>query len=174
MLQYFFIELLRFASPFLIFKYPLYTVIRVTLLDGLDVEFASRGVLTKMQYQRIDKFMDNWWYIWALIYSYFHLNQYFILLFGLFCYRIIGTVFFYKKRDIRIFMLFPNFYEHAFLLFLFCMYFGRNFLLQGKILYISLLVVFLLKIVQEYWLHIAEKSIVEDVLKLYKRNWLPE
>jgi hypothetical protein len=70
--------------------------------------------------------------------------------------------------------VFPNFFENAFFLFFLATYFHWSFIVSGKVLYFSLLFVFLLKILQEYWLHIAQKSIMEDVLKLYKHRWLPD
>lgn len=172
--QYYFVILLRFILPLFIFSYPLYIVIGATLLDAIDGEFAARRVLTKTRYQYIDKFMDNWWYLCVLIYSYSYFNQYFLLLLILFCYRIIGISLFYRMKKRLMLILFPNFFENAFFLIFFSTYFGWSFLLQGQMFYKSLLVVFLLKIIQEYWLHIAQKSIIEDVLKLYKHNWLPE
>jgi hypothetical protein len=45
-------------------------------------------------------------------------------------------------------------------------------LLDGTNIYVSLLIVFILKLLQEYWLHIADRSIVEDLFKI-KRYWLP-
>lgn len=173
-LQYYFVLFLRSILPVFIFRYPFYVIIGVFFLDAIDVEFAAKRVLTKSRYQEIDKLMDNWWYIWALVYTYFYLGQYFIFLLILFCYRIMGAIIFYKKKDRRIFLIFPNFFENAFFLIFFCKYFSWNLLLQGKIIFISLSVVFLLKIVQEYWIHIVQKSIPEDVLKIYKHNWLPE
>jgi hypothetical protein len=43
----------------LFFEFPFFTIIFATFLDTIDAEFASRGVLTKMQYQLVDKLFDT-------------------------------------------------------------------------------------------------------------------
>ena len=169
--SYFFIELLRLVFPVFIFSYPVYVIVATIFLDAIDGEFASQGVLSREKYQIVDKLMDNWWYIWVLFYSYFALNNFFILLLVLFIYRTIGLILFLLKKNRKIFMFFPNFFENAFFLFFFATIFSLESLIVGPNLYYSLAVVFALKILQEYWVHILKKSLVEDVFKFKWRKW---
>jgi hypothetical protein len=169
--SYFFIELLRFVFPVFIFSYPIFTVVTTIFLDAIDAEFASQGVLSHSKYQIVDKLMDNWWNLWALAYSYFAFNSFFILLLVLLVFRFIGLAIFLNIKRRGIFMIFPNFFENAFFLFFFATFLGYGFLISGANLYYSLAVVFALKLVQEYWVHILKKSLVEDVFKFKWRKW---
>ncbi len=173
-LLYWFVELIRMAAPPLIFSFPFFTVIFATFLDAIDAEFASKKVLSKRQYQEIDKTVDMWWYFWVLGYSYFYLKSFFILLLTLFIYRFVGWVLFSKSYKRKLLIFFPNFFENAFFLFFFAGYFGWAWIISGQMLYISISIVLILKLLQEYWLHVLEKSIWEDVFKLPGRNWLSD
>lgn len=170
--QYYFIVFLRIISPFLIFKIPLAAVIIVTFLDIIDAEFASRKLLTVHQYQIADKSLDTWWYLIAMVFSLFFLKEYSLFLMVLLVYRLMGVLFLHREKDRKKLVFFPNFFENAFFLFFFSTYFkSLNFLIEGRNLYYSLLVVFILKLIQEYWIHVAKISIREDIFK-YKRDWL--
>jgi hypothetical protein len=157
-----------------IFNSPFFVVVTATFLDMIDGDLASQGVLSKSEYQILDKIMDNWWYLWVLIYSYFQLSNFFVFLFVLFVYRTVGFGLFLYRKNRKVFMFFPNFFENAFFLFFFVNYFGWHQLISGINLYYSLIVVFLLKLLDEYWLHVLKKSFVEDVFKFKWRKWLPE
>ena len=167
-------SILRIVLPLAIFKFPLFVVIAVSFLDWIDGDLGSQGFLSKSKYQNIDKLMDHWWYIWAIIYSYFALNNFFVFLFTLFVYRMIGFGLFLYRKKRKMFMFFPSFFENAFFLFFFVNYFGWQFLVTGINLFYSITVVFILKLLQEYWLHYLGKSFVEDIFKFKWRKWLPE
>jgi len=170
-LLYYFILLLRFVFPSLIFIWPFTSIIVSSLLDIVDIEFASNGVTTISKYEKIDKLFDLWWYVTSITYSFFNLHQWFVFLLILFVYRFVGDMFFFIKGERKILMFFPNFFESAFFLFFFSTYFSSiNFLIRPNNLYFSLLVVFLIKIFQEWWIHWAQISIPEDFLGK-KRKW---
>jgi hypothetical protein len=169
---YVFVELVRLVIPFYIFMFPLFTVIAEIFLDSIDGDLAAQGVLNNRDYEKVDKTMDTWWYIWLLAYSYIALGQYFIFLLMLFVYRIIGWMVFIRKDHRFLLMLFPNFFEYAFFLFFFAKIFSFQNLLTGRPLYYSLAVIFTVKLLHEYWLHVKQKSLVEDVFKFKWRRWL--
>jgi hypothetical protein len=172
--QYYLIIVLRFITPFSIFEFPLFAIISSLFLDNIDTEFASRGIKTKTQNQLIDKIFDTWWYTVVLVYSYFSLNEYFWLLLILYLYRLIGAIVLWSRKDRSLLMLFPNMYENFFFLFFFATHFeSLRFLIIGVNFYYSIFIIALAKLIQEYWLHVAQLSIREDIFKL-KRNWLPE
>ena len=67
---------------------------------------------------------------------------------------------------------FPNFYENIFILIFLGTYFPKlNFLVNKSNFYLWLVIAFILKIVQEYWLHIINGSISDRVFHL-KKKWL--
>lgn len=168
---YYFIIFLRIISAPLIFIWPLISIILSFFLDIIDIEFASRGVLTLSEYERSDKALDLWWYSNAMLFSWFSLPYYRLFLLTLFIFRIVGDAIFFLKNDRRILFLFPNFFENIFLLIFFSLYFKQlNFLLDKKYFFISLSIVVLLKILQEWWVHIAQISISEDFFGK-KRKW---
>lgn len=168
---YYFIVLLRIIAAPLIFIWPLLSVILSFFLDVVDIEFASRRVLTLSKYERYDKALDTWWYINVMIFAWFQMPNYRYILLILFVFRSIGEVIFFIKNDRRIFFLFPNFFENIFFLIFFSIYFKPlHFLLSEKYIYFSLSVVIIAKIFQEWWVHIALISIPEHFFGK-KRKW---
>jgi len=168
---YYFVVLLRILSAPLIFIWPLLSIILSFFLDIIDIEFASRKVLTLDEYERQDKILDLWWYLNAVIFSWFHLPYYRFLLLILFIFRAIGEVIFFIKNDRKVFFLFPNFFENIFFLIFLSVYFKQlNFLLNSKFIFFSLSVAIIAKIFQEWWIHIALISIPEHFFGK-KRKW---
>ncbi|MFA6016643.1 MAG: hypothetical protein WC744_00985 [Patescibacteria group bacterium] len=168
---YFSIVILRVLSAPLIFVWPLPAIILSFFLDVIDIEFASRKVLTLSEYERYDKMLDLWWYFNAVIFSWLYLLDYKIILLILFVFRMIGNIIFIIKNDRKIFFAFPNFFENIFFLIFFSTYFKQlNFLLDKKYFYFSIAIVTVLKIFQEWWIHIARISIPEHFFGK-KRNW---
>ena len=167
----YFIVLLRIVSAPLIFIWPLLSIILSFFLDVIDIEFASRKVLTLSEYERYDKALDLWWYFNVMIFSWFQLPNYRYILLILFIFRTVGENIFFIKNDRRIFFLFPNFFENIFFLIFFSIYFRQlNFLLDKKFVFFSLSVVIIEKIFQEWWVHIAKISIPEHFFGK-KRQW---
>ncbi|NMB84030.1 hypothetical protein GYA28_01955 [Candidatus Roizmanbacteria bacterium] len=166
------VVVLRVFTPFFIFFQPVTISLLAFLLDVIDVEFASRRVLTKSQYQYLDKAMDFWWYVFAMVYSFVSMPQYNYLLIPLFTLRLLGEVIFYFNRNRKTFFYFPNLFENAYFIFLL----GNKvpslgFLISGDHTVYSLAVVFILKMFQEWWVHIAQISIGDDIINM-KRQWL--
>ncbi|MCR4277361.1 MAG: hypothetical protein NUV87_04510 [Candidatus Roizmanbacteria bacterium] len=168
---YYLIVALRVLVAPLVFIWPLLSVILSFFLDVIDIEFASRRVLTLSKYERYDKALDTWWYINVMIFAWFQMPNYRYILLILFVFRTIGEMIFFIKNDRRIFFLFPNFFENIFFLIFFSIYFKPlHFLLSEKYIYFSLSVVIIAKIFQEWWVHIALISIPEYFFGK-KRKW---
>lgn len=168
---YFFVVFLRILSAPLIFITPLPAIILSFFLDVIDIEFASQKVLNLSEYEKYDKALDFWWYINIMIFSWFHLPSYKYLLLILFTFRAIGEIIFFIKNDRRVFFLFPNFFENIFFLIFFSIYFKQlNFLLNKEFVYIFISIIIVLKLFQEWWVHIAQISIPEDFFGK-KRKW---
>ena len=174
-LLYLFVVFLRIYFPMLFFKYhSAYLVILITLLDVVDAEFASNRVLSKEWYQRMDKMLDLWWYIWILTYVIIYYPIFSVYFVGLFIYRLIGHVLMAMGAERRVLLYFPNFFEYLFFLLFFSKAFTiLNFLTQGNNFYYSLLVIIIFKLSQEYFLHVKKISIRENILGA-KRGWKRE
>lgn len=169
--MYYFVVLLRILVAPLIFIWPLLAIILTFFLDVIDIEFASRKVLTLSEYERYDKALDLWWYFNVMAFSWFYLPDYKFLLLILFIFRITGGIIFFLKNDRRIFFIFPNFFENIFFLIFFSLNFKQlNFLLDKKYFLFSISIAIILKIFQEWWVHIAQISIPEHFFGK-KRRW---
>ena len=165
---YILIIILRiFFSP-LIFIWPLLSIIVSFFLDLIDADFAHK-VVSKRLYQIIDKNLDLWWFINIMIYSYAYYPDYKIYLLILFIYRVLGQLFYYISGNRGVLLFFPNFFEYVFLL----IFLGENYypsIIIGQTFNFMLLLIFFIKIFQEWFLHVADLSIREDFFKS-KRNW---
>lgn len=169
--MYYFVVLLRILVAPLIFIWPLTAIILSFFLDIIDIEFASRKVLTLSEYEKYDKALDLWWYFNVIAFSWFYLPDYKFLLLILFIFRITGSIIFFLKNDRRIFFIFPNFFENIFFLIFFSLNFKQlNFLLDKKCFLFSISIAIILKIFQEWWVHIAQISIPEYFFGK-KRRW---
>ena len=169
--MYYLIFILRILVAPLIFIWPLTAIILSFFLDVIDIEFASRKVLTLSEYEKYDKALDLWWYFNAMAFSWFYLPDYKFLLLILFIFRTTGGIIFFLKNDRRIFFIFPNFFENIFFLIFFSLNFKQlNFLLDKKYFLFSISIAIILKIFQEWWVHIAQVSIHEHFFGK-KRNW---
>ncbi|MFA6390117.1 MAG: hypothetical protein WCX78_00055 [Patescibacteria group bacterium] len=160
--------MLRILTAPLIFVWPLISIILSVFLDLIDADFAHM-VVSKKHYQLIDKNLDLWWFINIMIFSNINYPDYKIFLLILFIYRLIGQFVYYISRYRGILLFFPNFFEWVFIL----IFFGKNYfplILQGTTYILILIVIFIVKIFQEWFFHIADLSIREDFLKI-KRDW---
>ena len=172
-IMYLGIELMRILIPPLIVLNPVGVIIIATFLDAIDGDFASQGVTSIENYEKVDKVMDTWFHFWELIYSFFVLNNYIVFLSALFIYRLIGVSLFFKKNNRNMLMFFPNFFENTFFLLLLIQIMNLQKLSSGPIFYFLVIFVFILKLLQEYWVHVLKKSVFEDIFKVKWRKWLP-
>lgn len=167
-LIYFFIIFFRLLSAPLIFISPLSAIILSVFLDIIDADFAYQ-VISKKKYELIDKNLDLWWFINIMIYSALNFPDYKIYLLFLFIFRAIGQLIYYLTNSRRILIFFPNFFEWIF----FLIFIGKNYfpiiLTTQNYILISLSIV-IIKIIQEWFLHVADLSIKEIVFKT-KRYW---
>jgi len=166
--MYYFVVLLRILVAPLIFIWPLTSIILSVFFDLIDADFAHK-VTSKKLYQIIDKNLDLWWFINIMTYSYINYPDYKIYLLILFVYRFIGQLIYYVSGKREVLIFFPNFFEWVF----FLIFLGKNYypsVIVGQTFYLILLVIFFVKIFQEWFLHVADLSIREDFFKS-KRNW---
>ncbi len=149
-------------------------VILSFFLDVIDGDLAACKVTTKETYQNIDKGFDYWVYIFEMAYAWIHFPTFRILLLVLFAWRTVGTIIFYFHQKREMFLLFGNYFENVF----FVIFFGKmipglKFILADKVVYYwTLAAVTAEKIFQEWFIHIAKLSVMENVLG-GKKHWLP-
>lgn len=166
--MYYFVVILRILVAPSIFVWPLLSIILSVFLDLIDADFAHK-IMSKKLYQLIDKNLDLWWFINIIIYVFINIPEYKIYLLFLFIYRLIGQLIYYFSKNRKVLLFFPNFFEWVFIL----IFFGKNYfpsILEGKIYVLILIIIFIVKIFQEWFLHTANLSIREDFLKI-KRSW---
>ena len=160
---YYLIIFLRILSAPLIFFWPLQSIIVSFLLDAIDADFAHY-IVTKKQYQLIDKTIDLWVSFFEMVFAWqvFPAFRYFLLF--LFLWRIIGTLIFYLTGKRKFFLIFANYFENAFFVIFF-----RNYLSKIN-LYFLIGISFIIKLFQEWFIHIADLSVREDIFGK-KRKW---
>jgi len=151
--------------------WPILSIVLSLFLDTIDAEFAHH-VVSKHKYQLIDKTLDLWVLIFEMIYGWINLPYFRLLLLFLFIWRLIGTFVFYKSRDRKWLLVFGNFFENIFYLIFFATNFkSLNILLSNQLyFYISFFILFILKIFQEWFIHVANLSLKELLLGK-KRKW---
>lgn len=171
MFLYIFVLFLRVIFSPLILIWPFISVIVSFSLDLVDGDFAA-PVVTKAQYQLIDKTVDYWVYIFEMVYSWIYLPSFKWFLLALFIWRTIGTLIFYITSKRKLFIIFGNYFENAFFIFFFAKIFPNlRFLVENRVaLVVSLIAVFSIKAFQEWFIHIADLSVREDIFK-NKRSW---
>ncbi len=167
---YFLFVILRVILAPLIFLFPVPVVAILFLLDYFDGELASKKVLTLEQYEKIDKALDLWQYVYELLFCGFMLKIYFPLLMIFFVYRMVGEILFFLTNKRKLLVVFPNFFENAFLLVFFGTYIRRLSFLTGRNFALYLVIVCALKLIQEWWLHWKNLSTME-IFFHKKKQW---
>jgi hypothetical protein len=168
------IVVLRIIVPLLIWFSPFLITVIAIFLDAIDVEFACRRVLTKKQYQDFDKALDYWWFTNAFVFAVISWPEYRILMLGLFLIRTVADVLFRLTKKRICYFYFPNFFENVFVLILVGRTFWQTQILDKPTVFWSLFVlVCAVKLFQEWFIHVAQYSVEENVLKK-KRAWMPE
>lgn len=168
---YLFIVLLRLGAPLLIFKHTFLSLGLTWILDVVDIEFASRSVLTRTEYELFDKWLDLWWYLTALVFAYMAMPEHFWFLLPFFIYRGVGQLIFLATKNEKVLALFPALFGPFFYLFFFSKVIpSLSFLVQGEVLYVCLGFLAILKIMQEITVHVILLSLPK-VLWHKKRAW---
>ncbi|KKQ24776.1 MAG: hypothetical protein US40_C0001G0029 [Candidatus Roizmanbacteria bacterium GW2011_GWC2_37_13] len=158
---YILIIFLRILFALLIFRLPQLSVIVSFFLDVVDGDFAPSAI-TKKQYQFVDKTVDFFVYIFEMIYAWINFRDFRLFLLALLLWRFIGMVVFYITKNRRYFIIFGNYFENAFYVIFF------NFIVINFVF--TLITVFAFKLFQEWFIHVADLSVREDIFKK-KRNW---
>lgn len=112
----FLVTLIRVLGASYILVDPFWGLILSLLFDFLDAQVLLKLVGFKaVEYNYWDKWVDWMTYPFMLISGSTH--GLFLLFSPLLLYRLIGQVIFHKTRKVEVFILFPNFFEVAFFIF---------------------------------------------------------
>ena len=110
------IILVRILIPFIIFVHPLIAFVFSQVADAFDGQMYFNAKVRWHVYNRIDKTLDYWWYIFIIIYFNIHFPSLFILAVGLLIYRTIGQFYSMYFNKEKVFIFFPNILEWFFVL----------------------------------------------------------
>lgn len=167
-----FVQILRVVAALSVYLNPVVAIFLSLILDSFDGFVASRNILPKQIYQRLDKLQDYFWYTNALIYSLYALPSYFFALLTLYVWRGAGMLLFLKTRNRKFFVVFANFFEN---IFIFAVVYETYFTNMISVNMISSIIAFLFitKVIQEIWIHYTEKSFLETFFKV-KEHWRGE
>ena len=156
-----FVILLRLIIPLLIFRRPLLGGVASVLLDAVDANIVRIMGGTFPNYQPLDKCLDTYYLFFELVVSlgWDHklAKQTSVILF---LYRVAGVVLF-EITNTRVYLFFfPNLFEYFFLFFLIfkSRYFDSNKVNSWSKIVLILVLLYILKLPQEYLLHYKQVS----------------
>jgi hypothetical protein len=129
-------------------------------------------VISKATYEKIDKLLDFYWYVIALIFSLHAFDTYFVTMLSiLLLLRFIGTIIYEFTNDRKWLIIFANYFENIFIVILFGEFIPQlSFLLTREVFSIVFIIVSILKLLQEVWIHHLNLSFMELVFGI-KEEW---
>lgn len=161
---------LRFLLPLLIPLFPLPAIIACLLLDGVDQTLFQ--VFTTMPldgYQGYDKALDIYYLSVAYISTFRNwVNSYaFQVSRFLFYYRLVGVVLFELFQLRPLLLIFPNVFEYFFIWYEGVRLFWNPAKLTRRTVLIAAAAIWIIiKLPQEYWIHIAQLDTTDVVKRL--------
>jgi hypothetical protein len=160
----------RFLLPLLIPFYPLPGVLICLLLDAVDqTVFQVFTDLPLDGYQSYDKALDihylsvayistlrNWTNDFA-----FHVSRF------LFYYRLVGVVLFETSQLRAVLLIFPNTFEYFFIWYeAVRLWWNPRKLSRTAVISAAAFIWIVIKLPQEYWIHIAQRDVTDTVKQL--------
>jgi hypothetical protein len=143
---------LRVIAPLFIWVNLFIMPIIYQLLDAIDYTLlVNSGLKDKSKYQRLDKFLDFYYLTVMFIVSIYWGN---ILLIILFLYRLVGFILVLTTKKRIFFVFFNNTFEWMYNILSFGYVYNNDFLSSiNENIYIVLLVVFIIKMIPELYIH---------------------
>jgi hypothetical protein len=158
------VVLIRLVIPLLILRWSLFGSVLAIIADNFDVVILDfLGVKEFAPYNRVDKFLDTYFYLIAGYTILFWKNT-FAKRVGIFLlvYRLIGVVI-YELTDFRFLLfVFPNLFIFFYMYYLI---FRRVFKKEPFVNWVqalpALTILLILKLIHEYMLHVAQFPIYQ-------------
>ncbi len=166
------IVLLRIIVPLTIPRFPLPGIIAALVLDAIDQTlFQSLTNLQLDGYQGYDKALDIYYLAIAYIATLRNWTNYAAVRISrfLFYYRLVGVVLFELMQIRWLLLIFPNVFEYFFIFYEIVRLRWDPRRLSAKALLIATALIWIvIKLPQEYWIHVAQL----DVTDMVKENLL--
>ena len=159
----------RLAVPLLIPRYPLPAIIVALVLDGIDGGLLAQfSTMSEESYQSFDKALDiyyltlaylstmrNWTNVDAV-----NISQFLIY------YRLLGVLVFEFTEARWILLVFPNTFEYFFIFYeIFRLRWNPARLTRTRLVAAVAAIWILIKLPQEYWLHVAQLDLSDTLLE---------
>jgi hypothetical protein len=162
------VVLARVLVPLTIPRYPLPGILAALILDAVDQTiFQALSGLTFAGYQGYDKALDIYYLAVAYIATLRNWTNYTAVRIGrfLFYYRLLGVLLFEVFQFRWLLLLFPNVFEYFFIFYeVYRLRWDPRRLTANALLGVTALIWIVIKLPQEYWIHIAQLD-VTDMLK---------
>lgn len=163
----------RLLLPLLILRYPLPAIICCLILDGVDQTIFQAFGYDPPGYQGYDKAMDVYYLAIAYLATMrnWHSLDAFRVARFLYFFRLVGVVAFELSHARPLLLIFPNTFEYFFIAYeaVRSRWSPRRLSFRSWIL-VAVLIWVVVKLPQEYWLHIAQLDLT-DVLS--ENAWAP-
>lgn len=160
------VVLARFLLPLLIWRYPLPALVACLVLDGVDQTIFQLFGYDPPGYQGYDKAMDVYYLAIAYLATLrnWTSSAAFVASRFLYFYRLVGVVVFELSQVRALLLVFPNTFEYFFIVYeaIRSRWDPRRLLLVGWIA-VAAAVWILVKLPQEYWLHIAQRDVTDEL-----------
>jgi hypothetical protein len=160
----------RFLLPLLIPYYPLPAVVACLILDGVDQTIFQLFGHNPPTYQSYDKAMDVYYLSIAYLSTLRNWESMpaFRIAWFLYFYRLVGALLFELTHLRWLLLVFPNVFEYFFIAYeTVRSRWKPTHLLVGWWLSAAALIWVFVKLPQEYWLHVAELDVTDEI----SRHW---
>ena len=150
------LSIVRIISPISILFYPLWGTIFCVLVDAADhsvlVLTGARKTFSLTRYEKYDKFLDLWQYMFMFLTSIgtplFNIISFFFFI------RVFGNIFFLITNNREIFLYTPNVFEALYIIYFIVLRYLQIDITQNTLMFMFIiLVILILKFIQEYMVH---------------------
>ncbi|KGN31459.1 hypothetical protein N802_03590 [Knoellia sinensis KCTC 19936] len=156
----------RFLVPLFIFRFPLPAIIAALILDGVDQTIFQTMGYDPPGYQGYDKAMDVFYLAIAYLAMLRNWTSMAAFAIGraLYFYRLVGVVAFEFSQERALLLIFPNTFEYFFIAYeLIRLRWDPTRLSRSAWLAIAAGIWILVKLPQEYWIHIAQRDMTDEL-----------
>ncbi|MCP1392271.1 MAG: hypothetical protein J5I35_05895 [Methanothrix harundinacea] len=158
----------RFLLPLTIPRYPLLGIVGCMIVDAIDqMIFQQFTDLPLEGYQNYDKALDIYYLTIAYISTLRNWPDHFAFQLGrfLFYFRLVGVGLFELTLYRPILLIFPNVFEYFFIFYEATrLRWDPDHLTGGRLIAAAAFILVVIKLPQEYWIHIADMNTVDWII----------
>ena len=165
----------RFLLPLLIPRFPVPAILACLLLDGIDQTIFQLFGYDPPGYQSYDKAMDIFYLSIAYLTTMRNWDNHsaFVIARFLFYYRLAGSFIFELTHERAVLLLFPNTFEYFFIAYELVRTRWSTATVKMRTWVITAAVIWVvIKLPQEYWLHVAELDVTDTLRDYPWTRWL--